>query len=114
MGGRKDDDRVEFLGAERIMAGSKLFADRDASDCQLVGTSAVELNQDSQSIAARFAIESARRRADASFPSVADHAGAAADASFGDASAARALERRMRGFCGDVESVDVVEQPVIG
>ena len=54
------------------------------------GPSAVELDQDAERVAARFALEAARRRAGSSLPSVADHPGAPADASFDDAPIARA------------------------
>src|SRR5258708_18849847 len=93
---RDDDDRSEFLRTERVAAGAKFFADRDTGDYQLVGTSAIQLDQDSQPVAGGVAIELARRGADPALPSVADYAGATAHASFDDASAARALDHRMR------------------
>src|SRR5271156_4504147 len=100
---RNDDDRSEFLGAERVMAGAKLFADRHAGHCQLDRTSAIELHENSHGVAARLAIEPARRGADSTFPSVADHPGAPADASFDHWPATRIRKSGERMIGGDME-----------
>ena len=88
------------------------LADRYASDPQQTARAVVRLHQDADGIPAGAGVQFARRGSRAALESVADHPGAAADVSLGDASARRALDRRDDMFRLHVKSVDVVQRAV--
>ena len=89
-----------------------LAANRCAGDCQQLAAAVVRLDEHADRVAAVFRAQHAGRRADAALEPVADHPGAAADIAFGHRTAARPIQRLERMGLRDVESVDVVQEPV--
>src|ERR1700683_1550889 len=110
---RDDDDRSHFA---RLLVSRwcEFAANRNSRYDELVCASAVELHQHPEGVSTSLARKFSRRRTDATFPSVADHSGAAADVAFGYRSRSRAVERGPRVLALHVKTVDVVQKAVVG
>jgi len=114
--GDDDDDRAT-LGDFGGLVGVRIFggdfaADGNSGDAEILARAEVALDEDADGVAAVFFGELAGRCADAAFVAAADHAGAAADVAFFDATGLRGIDG-VEGVLGlDVEAVDVVEPAV--
>ena len=90
------------------------LTDRDAVHPEPFPAAVVGLDEDADGVPAPGRVDDARCRADPALELMADHPRPAPDVAFGDGSVAGRRERRIDVVGGDVEPVDVVQQPVPG
>lgn len=123
--GRQNDDDGTFRllrrdstsarAMRRHHVWSNLATDRHAIDAQQVTGAIVRLHQRADRVVLSILDDDTRCRASASLELVTDHAGAAADISFGDRAAADcAVERSKRMLLRQWEALDVAEPAIVG
>ena len=111
IGGGDDDDRLrrEIVAGEQI---GNLAADQDAVDSQHRPRSVVRLHEHADRPSALVLRHSARRRADAAFELVGDHAGSAADRAFSHCSTPCVLDRGGDVLVCDLSTLLIVQRCV--
>ena len=88
---------------------TNLTTHRYAGDRKSFATTIITLDENAD----RITVDPARRRPDPAFEPVANHAGSAANSSLRHGSSRGRVQRLESMFLANVESVDVVERPIV-